>query len=453
MFRKFNCLNLLAFLIVFSNAVFAQDDFNKWSVGLNIGSHDGMWPTKKLTKSYQIHHYALQGRYMLNNRFGFKTDLAYNFLDATKSGNMNVNYWRISFSAVANLGDILKFHTFSNRFGLLAHAGFGVSTMYVANKARFDLDLGDPYLEGKDDMINYVFGISPQFKLNERISLNLSTTLILHHLQSRSFDWLQPNKHKPIDGYFFNSSLGVTVYLGKNKSHADWIPTIHTSESNKYFEEKIRQLEERTKDDDKDGVPNYLDLEPNTPEGTYVDSKGQTIKDSDEDGILDSFDMCPNDKGLSSNNGCPDKDSDGIPDPNDNCPDVPGLVINKGCPDIAKETEDALKNALENVEFFDNSSVLTDSSYLVLDEVIKELKAHQEYNLLVEGHTDDIGSDKFNLVLSERRAVAVETYLISKGIDADRIIIKSYGESRPIASNKTPEGRAQNRRVEFRIIF
>jgi outer membrane protein OmpA-like peptidoglycan-associated protein len=244
-------------------------------------------------------------------------------------------------------------------------------------------------------------------------------------LQSRSFDWLQPNKHKPIDGYFFNSSLGVTVYLGKNKSHADWIPTIHTSESNKYFEEKIRQLEERTKDDDKDGVPNYLD----------------------------SFDMCPNDKGMSSNNGCPDKDSDGIPDPNDNCPDVPGLVINKGCPDIAKETEDALKNALENVEFFDNSSVLTDSSYLVLDEVIKELKAHQEYNLLVEGHTDDIGSDKFNLVLSERRAVAVETYLISKGIDADRIIIKSYGESRPIASNKTPEGRSQNRRVEFRIIF
>lgn len=450
-------MNLKLFFTVFSLffliTVSAQEPYNRWSVGFNVGSHDGMWPTKKLTRSYQIHHYAFQGRYMLNNRFGFKSDLAYNFFDAQKSGKMNVHYWRLSFSAVANLGDILKFYTFSDRIGLLAHAGFGVSTMFLSDKALFNMDLGDPYFEGKDDMVNYVFGISPQFKVSERVSLNLSATLILHHLQSRSFDWLEQNKHKPIDGYFFNSSLGVTVYLGKNKSHADWIPTLHTSETNRYFEDKIRELEERMKDDDKDGVPNYVDIEPNTPEGTYVDSKGQTIKDSDEDGILDNFDLCPNDKGMGSNDGCPDKDSDGIPDPNDACPDVPGLSINKGCPEIAKETVEALRNALENVEFFDNSSVLTDSSFNVLDDVIEQLDAHPEYNLLVEGHTDDIGSEKFNLVLSEKRAVAVETYLISKGIDADRIIIRSYGESKPIASNQTPEGRAQNRRVEFRIIF
>lgn len=453
MFRKNVVFSLLVLLL--TSSLFAQEAYNKWSIGFNLGNHDGAWPTKNYTRIYQVHHYSVNGRYMLNNRFGLRALVGYDFFDPKKSGKTNIHYWRVTFSMVANAGDILKFHTFSNRLGLLTHAGFGASTMFLRKSIRPAISKDDPFFEGQDDMLNFAFGITPQFKINDRVSINADATWTLHHLQTRYFDWSQSNEAKPINGYFFNYSLGVTFYLGKNKTHLDWVPTDFAGggEDYKSLEARLKELEEKSKDDDKDGVPNYMDLEPNTPEGTYVDSKGQTIKDSDQDGVLDSFDLCPNDKGMGSNDGCPDKDSDGIPDPNDACPDVPGLSINQGCPEIAKETVEALRNALENVEFFDNSSVLTDSSFNVLDDVIEQLDAHPEYNLLVEGHTDDIGSEKFNLVLSEKRAVAVETYLISKGIDADRIIIRSYGESKPIASNQTPEGRAQNRRVEFRIIF
>ncbi|MFY7989542.1 MAG: OmpA family protein [Fluviicola sp.] len=449
-------------VVLLTGSLFAQEAYNKWSIGFNLGAHDGASPTKIYTRLYQIHHYSLNGRYMLNNRFGLRAMVGYDFFDPKKSGKVNVHYWRVSFSMVANAGDILKFHTFSEKLGLLTHAGFGASTLFLRKSIRPTISEDDPFFEGQDDMLNFAFGITPQFKLNDRVSINADATCILHHLQTRYFDWSQSNVAKPINGYFFNYSLGVTLYLGKNKTHLDWVPTDFSdilNENNEFekqgneLEKRVQELEEKSKDDDKDGVPNVLDCEPNTPPGAVVDSKGQAMVDSDGDGILDVYDSCPTEKGLMSTNGCPDSDGDGVPDVRDKCPDVPGISINAGCPEVAEVTKVIMRRALKNVQFYNNKAVLLESSYGALDDVVKELNDHPEYNLLVEGHTDDVGLETWNMTLSENRANAIEAYLISKGIDPIRIITKAYGETRPVASNKTKEGRAQNRRVEFKIVF
>lgn len=232
----------------------------------------------------------------------------------------------------------------------------------------------------------------------------------------------------------------------------DWVKTEYGRDYSEY-EARIKDLEERIMDDDKDGVPNYLDAELDTPLGAYVDSKGAAIIETDGDGILDAYDVCPAEKGTPSTDGCPDSDHDGIPDVNDRCPDVVGRIENSGCPEVAKETVAVMDRALKGVRFAHNKAVLLDESYPALDEVVKVLNEHPEYNLLVEGHTDDVGSEKSNLTLSENRTNAIGDYLKSKGIAEDRLVIRAYGESKPRASNKTKEGRAQNRRVEFRIIF
>jgi outer membrane protein OmpA-like peptidoglycan-associated protein len=107
----------------------------------------------------------------------------------------------------------------------------------------------------------------------------------------------------------------------------------------------------------------------------------------------------------------------------------------------------------QKIHFDFDKSVIKKESYGILDDVASILKSHPQIKKVrVEGHTDSIGSDAYNQKLSERRANSVRDYLISKGIDGSRLEAVGYGESRPIADNKTAEGRAQNRRTEFNVV-
>jgi OmpA-OmpF porin, OOP family len=103
-----------------------------------------------------------------------------------------------------------------------------------------------------------------------------------------------------------------------------------------------------------------------------------------------------------------------------------------------------------NFEF--NKSTLLPSAYTVLDQLAESMKSNPDTRWRVEGHTDAVGSDSYNMDLSRRRAESVVNYLVSKGVDRNRLEIVPLGESTPIASNDTPEGRAMNRRVEIKLI-
>ncbi|HEX9912596.1 MAG TPA: OmpA family protein, partial [candidate division Zixibacteria bacterium] len=154
-------------------------------------------------------------------------------------------------------------------------------------------------------------------------------------------------------------------------------------------------------------------------------------------------------------NGCPlDSDKDGVCDGLDKCADTPAgkKVDATGCPISEFIPEPEKPVVLHGVNFEFNKSLLTASSKIILDQVASSLIDRPDVKVEIGGHTDSKGSDAYNLKLSNTRADAVMQYLISKGVKADNLTAKGYGETVPIADNNTEEGRAENRRVELKRI-
>lgn len=206
-------------------------------------------------------------------------------------------------------------------------------------------------------------------------------------------------------------------------------------------------------DTDGDGLFDFLDECP-TIAGPQ-ENKGCPWPDTDGDGILDKDDKCPNLVGPVKNDGCPyiDTDNDGVLDKDDKCPNTPGPVENQGCPVIEKEEQEVLNTAFDNLEFETGKDIIKQESLPSLTELATLLTKKEDWKLQIAGHTDNVGNDQNNMILSKKRAEAVKTFLISKGIDTKRLNVLYFGETMPIASNDTPEGRQKNRRVEMTIAF
>ena len=213
-------------------------------------------------------------------------------------------------------------------------------------------------------------------------------------------------------------------------------------------------------DNDNDGVNDLIDRCPLTPGALQAD--GCPIVDRDGDGINDELDKCPDEPedkdGFQDEDGCPDldNDNDGIPDTEDKCPNQPGVVEEQGCPRkykliVVKKDRIEIK---QQIKFRTASSkIVGENSFLILSEVAQALKDNPQIKKLrVEGHTDSVGNDAFNLKLSQGRANSVRAALTERGIDPDRLEAVGFGETKPIASNTLSSGRAENRRTEFNIV-
>ncbi len=237
--------------------------------------------------------------------------------------------------------------------------------------------------------------------------------------------------------------------------------------------------EPRVVDTDGDGVPDEVDRCPGTPIGTPVDRFGCEL-DSDNDGVVDSIDECPDTTPGADVDarGCErDSDGDGVADSRDQCPGTPaGAPVDEAgceidsdadgvvdrldeCPNTASgvpvdvrgcEITDVIR--LPGVNFETNSDRLRPGAEDVLDEAAETLKRNPQLEVEVAGHTDSQGAAAYNQGLSERRARTVMDYLVGRGVDEDTLSFRGYGESRPIADNATAAGRAENRRVELRIL-
>jgi len=216
--------------------------------------------------------------------------------------------------------------------------------------------------------------------------------------------------------YFFNE----TIALRGDVRHIISFDDVHhnlayTLGLTFYFGGEKKKVVQLPKDSDGDGVPDFKDQCPDTPKGVSVDDKG-----------------------------CPlDSDGDGVPDFKDQCPRTPkGATVNEvGC------------WVCKGLEFDFDKWNIKPQYYPILDEAVDCMNQHPYIQVEIEGHTDYIGTEEYNLVLSEKRAREVMNYFIKKGIAKERLSVIGYGLSRPIASNETPEGRAMNRRVQLKPIY
>jgi OOP family OmpA-OmpF porin len=202
-------------------------------------------------------------------------------------------------------------------------------------------------------------------------------------------------------------------------------------------------------DADNDGVVDSQDVCPDTPSGIEVDSFG-CRSDSDRDGVTNSVDQCPRTvAGAAVDSvGCElDDDGDSVVNRLDQCPDTTaGVRVDvNGC-----EIRNIIN--LPGVNFASNSDLLLPGAERVLADAVATLGKYPELIVEVAGHTDSDGADVSNLGLSERRAKTVRDYLVNGGVNATSLSVRGFGESQPVADNSTAAGKAQNRRVELRIL-
>ncbi len=219
-------------------------------------------------------------------------------------------------------------------------------------------------------------------------------------------------------------------------------------------------------DSDGDGIADKDDKCPTEPEDKdqFEDEDGCPDPDNDSDGILDKDDKCPDDPedkdGFEDADGCPDPDNDGdgILDINDKCPDVPedmnGIEDDDGCPEKQKIIVTKKKVfTVEKIYFDFNKATIKQKSMPIIEGVAKILEDNPQLGAVrIEGHTDDLGPEAYNLWLSQQRCESVRRALIAHGVPADKLEAKGFGEANPTYDNNTAEGRDKNRRVDFVFI-
>jgi len=235
-----------------------------------------------------------------------------------------------------------------------------------------------------------------------------------------------------------DAHMGLTIPIFQHASSKDKKPTIADTV---YRDKKL------VDDRDGDGVVDSKDQCP--------DSAGPIplfgCPDDDGDGVPNNKDKCPGVKGSPNFQGCPapDTDGDSVNDDDDRCPLVKGVKSNFGCPPIKAEYISKVNRAADRVFFIRAKANIEPVSFNELDRVVEVLQSDTTLRLRIEGYTDSEGPDARELALSTRRAHSVYKYLVKKGIAPERMDYIGYGKAKPLAGNDTPEGMAQNRRVEM----
>lgn len=424
-------------LLLLGNA-YAQDaKFNKLAIDANIGINNVMTPRN--TNGYgelggmdRLKNLSLNisGRYNISNKFGAGLYLGYSSIPNVKDDNSST-FITVSTQGVINLSNLLGFESIlNNKLRVLAHAGPGIGL------------LTNSKTKGRDMMLLVALGLTPQFKINDKLSLNLEFQAIATYLQNRRWDF--NSKSPSRDGVMAQATIGVSYYAfgpNKDKVHADWYSEESDIE-NKLTElkNKIAAAEAKLVDTDKDGVADYLDVEPNTPEGSIVNTKGQRIVDMDGDGILDTEDYCPTVKGTLEFKGCPTGFSGSVEVKEETSDEVSNLPA---------ELATKFKNLTGDVLFNLNSDKVKPAYQKTLVKLAKQLNENKNIKVTINGHADNVGEEGVNNTISENRAVNVKNILVSNGVDASRISTKGFGDKKPKESNDTEKGRNANRRSEI----
>lgn len=387
--------------------------YNKWSVELAGGLNKPMRPLTAGYRTAVASAYVadLGVRYMFNNKFGLKADFGYNsFKEGENSVGFDSKYYRANLQAVANLGRIMSFETWTNTIGLLGHAGVGLGFGESEN------------VTGTDRMGNFMAGLTGQIKLTDRVALTGDFTTILNAKQNRTFDGASVAGTPGFGGVLFNGTVGLTVYLGKNEKHADWVVDNYSEIDN--LRKRIADIETSMLDTDKDGVADYLDQEPNTIGGVMVDSKGKSID--------------------INNNNVPDELESYLLKTYGNNTDKSAILNNSTL------IKNLINEGYVSTYFDFNKSTPTNVSTEGIDFILTYLRNNPTASVDIIGHADELGRSAYNDKLANARATSVKNTLVKANIADSRLNIISAGEDTSV--NKDSDvARKLVRRVTFMV--
>ena len=412
----------LAFVmaILFSLGVNAQD-YNKWSI--DAGAGVSILSSSGLSEGYNTpfpNLWTMNGgiRYMFNNKFGVRVGGGFDQLNqAGNSPKFATRIWNVNVQGVANLGRVLAFEEFTKNIGLLGHVGVGYGYMTSKN------------FRGVDNLGIITFGLTPQVRLSDRITLLLSGTFNWYLTQQYTFNGenltkdvnMTPMRHVNFQGLNFTATAGLQIALGKKRVHADWYGV---KREDKDDDKKVAQNEKT--------VNNHI-----TRGGSDVVANGQRIE---------------NDKNALANNNVNNaNDSDDEGDVNNS-----NIASNQNTTtnNIIVESVDPAKELIEkgyvNAYFGFDSSEPQDGSLWAVGFVANYLKQNPDAKLNIVGYTDQVGNAGYNEKLSKKRADAVKQLLVEMGVDTSRLVSEGKGIDKG-AKSSSAGARRLVRRVSFEL--
>lgn len=407
-------ITLLAGTLLLAMAVNAQEDYNRWSIeaGANM---------TRAFKGYSNSSYnnameeslggELTGRYMINDKFGFQLGGFFGELKPTDgSPDFKTEYYGAQIEAVANLGNILGFRTWTQRFNVLAHAGGGVSVINpVSNTVK--MQNYPLYSGGKADLTpTLVAGLTPQVRLSNRVALFADVSFQANWKQDYAWD-----TNSKIGGRFIESGLatvsaGIQVYLGKNEKHADWANTAVTIAEFNNLDNRMEAIEAEQQ---------ALTQEVKNTQQAVADQATKAGVDSNNNGVDDAIEKYIDER----------------------------LSTGEGATTSAKSLID---NGYVNVYFQFDSAEPETYSLQSINYLIKYMAENPSSKAELIGYADELGNAAYNNTLSEKRAKKVYDILLATGVDAGRLSYTGGGVDNTV-DKKSKEARQLVRRVTFKL--
>ncbi len=435
-------------LVVFATPVFSQDstttvkpakNFSTFSIGVNVG---GLTPSLPIggsnnfthpqwdigygayIKNQFTHLIAVQAEFLRGNVEGNNSDALGNGQPSTnpyKSFKTNLN-WSGSISGVLTFGNV---NWLSDKNAVIPYisAGAGIAGYKPTLVTNTGTEIN--YKEGDKSVHEFFVPVGGGLKLAVAQDINIDLGFRMNFVDADNFDgYNSGGYHKDKFSYAF---AGLEFAFGGK-------PQLMTNNPVSQFKQDLMDQNEALRA----SVTATAQQNANT-----IDSLNRQIgslkADSDKDGVSDYFDKCPN---------TPDTakvDGSGCPLPQLQPPPPPAQTVV-----ITEEDKRIVNEAIKDLQFDFGKATIRSSSYPSLDRVA-DILVKKNFSLKLAGHTDNVGSGDANMKLSKDRAESVKDYLVSKGANPSRIEATGYGETQPIASNKTAAGRQKNRRVEFTL--
>ena len=441
---------LFAVMMVMGLSSHAQDSNNPWAISFGVNAVDTRtsagggknWADRHFSQPFAVKDnwnilpsvsYLTVSRYVGDN-FSFGVSGSVNKIskyvkfDPTAVGHDSRGY------IVTNPGDLMY-------YGIDGTIRYSFMNLINSKVIDPSLSVGGGYTFFGDSSYGTVNpGAGLTFWFTENIGLSLATAY------KKSFGDREDAAGVPDAPSHFQHTAGLTFKFGGKDTDGDGI---YDKDDACPQVAGLKQFN-GCPDTDGDGIQDSEDACPEVAGLAALNG----CPDADGDGVADKDDKCPTVAGPKENAGCPwpDTDGDGVLDKDDKCIDVRGTVANQGCPEVSEEVMMKLNEYSRTILFDSGKSTFKKQTYPTLQSITAILKEYPYSRFLIEGHTDSDGSNEMNQTLSENRAHAVENYLIENGIAADRLKHTGFGETKPVATNKTAKGKAMNRRTEISLI-
>lgn len=412
-----------------------SEDYSKLALEFSLGQNkpiapfsDGYFSTSpsKLLGSVYINHYNAGLRYMFNPYFGLKSHLSYDRIyDMASSGSpdYDLRQQTLGLEGYFNLGRAMHFDSFTSRLTLFVHGG--------AQYSRLTPQVG-PNSGATENNYGLLYGVSPYIRLTDFFALHLDFSSFYNLRQHFNWDGSYSKNTNNLEGKMLFLSVGGTLYFGKGDKHADW----HVSQNagntaNEDLKNRLDEIETLMNDSDKDGVPDYLDVERNSPAGVAVDTKGRFI-DTNRNGVPDEMEK--------KNKVNPTTTTDSSA----NAQVATDRAMNHYDP-----LASIISSGYMNVFYDVNKDLPNASSLNQLFSLITYLRAHPGVKVKLKGYADASGDVNYNKELSQRRASKLASFIINGGVSEDRIEILGVGVDDTFDQTKGINSLSRRVTVEF----